>query len=65
PACPAGWRPCARPLTPPCGMPIFIKDAAAQKFGSKPRDGAYLEALIKQIYATPAPVVERVGALIK
>ena len=45
--------------------PDFIQDAAAQKFVPKPRDGAYLEALIKRIYATPAQVVERVGALIK
>ena len=45
--------------------PDFIADAAAQKFVPKPRDGAYLEALIKRIYATPAQVVERVGALIK
>jgi tripartite-type tricarboxylate transporter receptor subunit TctC len=43
----------------------FIADAANQKFLPKPRDGAYLEALIKRIYATPAPVVERVGALIR
>ena len=45
--------------------PDFIQDAAAQKFVPKPRDGAYLEALIKRIYATPTQVVERVGALIK
>jgi tripartite-type tricarboxylate transporter receptor subunit TctC len=45
--------------------PDFIADAAAQKFVPKPRDGAYLEALIKRIYATPTQVVERVGALIK
>jgi tripartite-type tricarboxylate transporter receptor subunit TctC len=43
----------------------FVADAASQKLLPKPRDGAYLEALIKRIYATPAPVVERVSALIK
>ncbi len=45
--------------------PEFMADAAAQKFPTKPRDGAYLAALIERIYATPAAVIERVGALLK
>ena len=43
----------------------FIKDAANQKFTAKPRSGAYLDALVKRIYGTPAAVIERVGALLK
>jgi tripartite-type tricarboxylate transporter receptor subunit TctC len=43
----------------------FIKDAANQKFTAKPRNGAYLDALVKSIYGTPAAVIERVGALLK
>jgi tripartite-type tricarboxylate transporter receptor subunit TctC len=43
----------------------FIKDAANQKFTAKPRNGAYLNALVKRIYGTPAAVIERVGALLK
>jgi tripartite-type tricarboxylate transporter receptor subunit TctC len=43
----------------------FIKDAGSQKFVPKPRDGAYLDALIRKVYATPAAVVDRVGALLK
>ena len=45
--------------------PDFIKDAAAQKFTAKPRNGDYLADLIGKIYATPAPIIERVGALLK
>jgi tripartite-type tricarboxylate transporter receptor subunit TctC len=43
----------------------FIMDANNQKFTSKPKNGNYLEALIKRIYATPTRVVDRVGALLK
>jgi tripartite-type tricarboxylate transporter receptor subunit TctC len=45
--------------------PDFIKDARSQVLELKPRNGDYLQGLIKQIYATPAPVVARVGALLK
>jgi len=43
----------------------FIDDARSQKFGLKPKNGAYLDALIKKIYATPAGVFARVGPLLK
>jgi tripartite-type tricarboxylate transporter receptor subunit TctC len=45
--------------------PDFINDAASQKFVPKPGSGAYLDGLIRKIYATPTPVIERVGALLK
>jgi hypothetical protein len=31
----------------------------------EPEDGAHLEALIRKIYATPKPVVDKIGDLIK
>jgi hypothetical protein len=43
----------------------FIEDARSQKFGLKPKSGAYLDALIKKIYETPAAVFARVGPLLK
>jgi tripartite-type tricarboxylate transporter receptor subunit TctC len=43
----------------------FINDASSQKFVPKPRSGAYLDRLIRRIYATPTRVVERVGALLR
>jgi tripartite-type tricarboxylate transporter receptor subunit TctC len=43
----------------------FINDASSQKFVPKPGSGDYLDALIRKIYATPARVIERVGALLR
>jgi tripartite-type tricarboxylate transporter receptor subunit TctC len=43
----------------------FLADAKRQKLDVEPRDGAYLTALIRRIYATPKPIVERVAELIK
>jgi hypothetical protein len=43
----------------------FIKDASDQKFIPKPRNGAYLDALIRKVYATPPALVDRVGALLR
>ena len=43
----------------------FIDDARSQKFGLKPKSGAYLDALVQKIYATPARVFARVGPLLK
>ncbi len=43
----------------------FIADANKQKLDVEPEDGEHLEALIKKIYATPKPVVDRIGELIK
>jgi tripartite-type tricarboxylate transporter receptor subunit TctC len=45
--------------------PEFLVDAQRQKLPVDPKDGAYLEALIKKIYATPKPIVDRVAELIK
>jgi hypothetical protein len=43
----------------------FLADAKAQKLDVKPESGEYLAKLMTKIYATPKPVVERVGDLIK
>jgi tripartite-type tricarboxylate transporter receptor subunit TctC len=43
----------------------FIADVKKQKFDVEPEDGEHLAALIRKIYATPKPIVERIGELIK
>jgi tripartite-type tricarboxylate transporter receptor subunit TctC len=45
--------------------PDFVSEAKRQMLDVEPEDGAHLEALIKKIYATPKPVVDRIGELIK
>jgi hypothetical protein len=45
--------------------PEFIAEVKQKKLTLEPRDGAYLENLVKHIYATPKPIVERIAALIK
>jgi tripartite-type tricarboxylate transporter receptor subunit TctC len=45
--------------------PEFIADAKKQKLDVDPQDGEHLAALIKKIYATPKPVVEKVSELVK
>jgi tripartite-type tricarboxylate transporter receptor subunit TctC len=45
--------------------PEYIAEVKKLKLDHEPKDGAYLEKLIKDIYATPKPVIEKVGALIK
>jgi hypothetical protein len=45
--------------------PEFIADAKKQKLDVDPHDGEHLAALIRQMYATPKAVVDKVGALIK
>lgn len=45
--------------------PEFIADAARSRFDVDPRDGPYLEALIKKLYATPKPIVDKIAAMIK
>jgi tripartite-type tricarboxylate transporter receptor subunit TctC len=45
--------------------PEFIADARRGRLELDPEDGAHLQALIERIYATPKPIVERVGKLIK
>ncbi len=43
----------------------FIADAKKQKLDVEPEDGEHLEKLIRLIYATPKPIVDKIGALIK
>jgi tripartite-type tricarboxylate transporter receptor subunit TctC len=43
----------------------FKAEAAKQKLDVDPEDGEHLAALIKKIYATPKPIVDKVGALIQ
>lgn len=45
--------------------PAFLADAKKQKLEVEPEDGERLEALVKKIYATPKPIVDKVGELIK
>jgi tripartite-type tricarboxylate transporter receptor subunit TctC len=45
--------------------PAFIADVKRHKYEVDPEDGAHLEGLIKKLYATPKPVIERVSKLIK
>jgi tripartite-type tricarboxylate transporter receptor subunit TctC len=45
--------------------PDFRTDATKQMLDVEPEDGAHLEALIRKIYATPKPVVDKIGDLIK
>ena len=45
--------------------PDFLADASKQKLDVNPKDGAYLTALLKKIYATPRPIVDRIAELIK
>jgi tripartite-type tricarboxylate transporter receptor subunit TctC len=45
--------------------PDFLADANRQKLDVNPKDGDYLAALIKKIYATPKPIVDRIGELIR
>ena len=45
--------------------PQFRADAARQKLDVQPENGENLSALIRNIYATPKPIVDRVTELIK
>jgi tripartite-type tricarboxylate transporter receptor subunit TctC len=45
--------------------PEFLADAKKSKLDVEAEDGEHLAALIAKIYATPKPIVERVGRLIK
>ena len=45
--------------------PEFIAEAQQRKLVLEPESGDDLEALIKKAYATPKPIIERVGKLIK
>jgi tripartite-type tricarboxylate transporter receptor subunit TctC len=45
--------------------PEFSAEVKRSKFDLDPVDGSALETLIKKLYATPKPVIERVSRLIK
>src|SRR3954454_10679195 len=45
--------------------PEFVAEAKQRKLTLAPENGEYMEKLINRIYATPKPLVERVGELIK
>ena len=45
--------------------PEFLAEAKKSKLDLEPESGAYLEALIRQIYATPKPLIEKIGGLLK
>jgi tripartite-type tricarboxylate transporter receptor subunit TctC len=43
----------------------FLDDARRNMLDVEPEDGEHLAALIKKVYATPKPIVEKIGELIK
>jgi len=45
--------------------PEFIADAKRQKLDVEPKNGADLEHLVRNIYATPKPIIEKIGKLIQ
>jgi tripartite-type tricarboxylate transporter receptor subunit TctC len=45
--------------------PAFVAEAQKSKLDLEPEDGEHLAVLIAKIYATPKPIIERVGNLIK
>ena len=45
--------------------PDFLADAKKLKLDVAPEDGEHLAALVKKIYATPKPIVDKIAELIK
>jgi tripartite-type tricarboxylate transporter receptor subunit TctC len=45
--------------------PEFLDDAKRNMLDVEPEDGEHLAALIKKVYATPKPIVDKIGELIK
>jgi hypothetical protein len=45
--------------------PEFIAEAGQRRLTLEPQSGEELEALIEKAYATPKPIIERVGQLVK
>jgi tripartite-type tricarboxylate transporter receptor subunit TctC len=43
----------------------FIAEVQARKLELEPEDGEHLAALIHKIYATPKPIIDKVGSLIR
>jgi len=45
--------------------PEFLADAGRQKLAVEPEDGEHVAAIVRRIYATPKPIVDKIGELIK
>jgi hypothetical protein len=45
--------------------PDFVAEARQRQVTLAPENGEYLERLIGRIYATPKPIVDRIGNLLK
>jgi tripartite-type tricarboxylate transporter receptor subunit TctC len=45
--------------------PEFMAETKTRKLDLEPEDGEHLAALVKRIYATPKPIVDKAGSLIK
>jgi len=45
--------------------PDFVAEAGLRKLILDPEDGVQLDALVKKTYATPRPIIERIGRLIQ
>jgi tripartite-type tricarboxylate transporter receptor subunit TctC len=45
--------------------PEFLDDAKRQNLAVEPEDGEHVEAIVRRIYATPKPIVDKIGELIK
>ncbi|HEY6258468.1 MAG TPA: tripartite tricarboxylate transporter substrate-binding protein [Xanthobacteraceae bacterium] len=43
----------------------FVEDAGRNMLDLAPEDGEHLAALIRKVYATPKPIVDKIGELIK
>jgi tripartite-type tricarboxylate transporter receptor subunit TctC len=43
----------------------FVADAHKSKLDLDPEDGEHLAALVERIYATPKPIIDKIGSLIK
>jgi hypothetical protein len=43
----------------------FVAEVSSRKLELEPEDGEHLAALIRKIYATPKPIIDRIGSLIK
>jgi len=44
--------------------PEFIAETQQRKLALEPEGGEELEALVKKAYATPKPIIDRIGKLI-
>jgi tripartite-type tricarboxylate transporter receptor subunit TctC len=45
--------------------PAFLEEANKARIEINPSTGAEVEALLKQVYATPEPIVKRAAAMIR